>query len=172
MDINQLGISLTENKVFFDLNFPKISSTGDFNVSSWLSTASIVGLNLSLKGNGVLDLILQNLGLKGSFGYQLPLLWGSSKISNLQTNLLVAAVHSQLRGTLNGLPITKYANALLENYIKKGLESYAFILNPLMEQTLIPKINAQLEGKKLWDLLRWAWQRNDTEACENKIKFL
>ncbi|XP_053958453.1 uncharacterized protein LOC128863354 [Anastrepha ludens] len=150
----------------YDFNFPNITAVGKFKLSDLLDLRNILGLRSDFKAQGDFNIGFENLRLNGSFRYDLPIIFGSFRIHDLQMTLSLESVSFQLQGVINSKSITNRLNNLLEQQVLIQFNKYKSIISWLAAHTLETQVNRLLFGKKIWYLTRLAIMKSpDKDAA-------
>jgi len=154
MQIKKLKVSYTfKKKVTFDFNFKELKATAKhLNTDTFIDFLKQLGLTVRYEGSGPLEFALENLRLTGTFKYKMPWLWGSIKIYNFHCTVSLGGVRSNIGGILGNGGINEMINDEIEMAIPAYINGNQNEISAMIEEIVVPNVNAKLKGKKIWDL--------------------
>lgn len=155
MEILKLKVSYTFNKkVKFHFNFKELKATASvLNTDAFLDTMKQLGLSVRYEGSGPLEFTLKNLSIQGQFKYKMPWIFGSIKIYKFQAVVTLGGVDSNIGGILGNGKLNELINDQIEYLIPNFINGHQEEISAIIEETIVPRVNAQMKGKKIWYML-------------------
>jgi len=165
MEIKKLQVSYTfSKKVVFHFNFKELILTAyKMKTDALVDFMERLGFSVRYEGSGPMKFVLENFSIQGKFKYTMPILWGSIKIYNFECVLSLGGVSSDIGGILGEGSVNRMINDRIEYEIPAFVNGNQAEISRLIEQSVVPTVNEQLKGKKIWYLLSQAG--NSSPKC-------
>lgn len=158
------------SKVTFDFTFKNIkANAAKYDTDTLIDLLRKLGVSVEYEGDGTLDFGLVNLRLKGTLKYKIPILWGSIKITSLQTQITLEKCNSDISGFMGTGSLNRVINNQVETLVETGINDNQNAISNLIEETLVPKVNKILKGNNFWTLLDYILSSSDGESESDPI---
>ncbi|XP_013102616.1 uncharacterized protein LOC106083879 [Stomoxys calcitrans] len=155
LQIKKLKVSYVFNKkVKYHFIFKELKAkAGILNTDTFADFMQQLGLSVRYEGSGPMEFALENLSLQGQFKYKMPFIFGSIKIYKFECTVGLGGVRSNIGGILGNGNINELINDEIEYMIPAYINGNQAKISKMIEETLVPRVNAMLKGKKIWSLL-------------------
>ncbi|KAL9874791.1 uncharacterized protein ACN427_013169 [Glossina fuscipes fuscipes] len=162
--IKKFKLNMFTSKITFDFLFRYLqASADDYETDTILNALRELGLFVKYEGGGDLKFGLKNVRIAGVLRYNMPILWGSIKITSLRTEISLEKCNSEIHGLLGNGSINKFVNRQVENLVETLLNENQDTLADLIEDNLVPIANKILKGTDFWALIDWIFSSDENE---------
>lgn len=155
MEVKKLNIKYTfKKKVQFHFNFRQLRAIAKtFTTDTMADLLKQFGIAVRYEASGPLDFALDNLSFEGHFKYKMPFFFGSIEIYKFVCIVRLGGVHSSIGGVMGNGSVNTLINDQIESIIPAVINGYQKEISDAIERNFVPRVNAALKGKKIWDVI-------------------
>lgn len=163
-----------KKKAKFHLYFKRlrISST-QFQTNTLVDLLNSMGIFLRYNGTGPLNFTINDLNIKGSTKFTLPIIWGSMEIYKFEVSINVGSVNSKIGLLKNNRFMNEMLNEQIENLLPDFLNSKEASqkVTSIMRTEILPMVNKALKGTKIWNLIS-LWFKSGSKCVPKPAPFV
>ncbi|XP_055904603.1 uncharacterized protein LOC129940321 isoform X2 [Eupeodes corollae] len=140
--------------VKFNLTYPKIIISGKYFTDLFIDLLKKYGVSLRYDGESQFELMLENMNFRGSFKYDMPILFGHTEIYNFDISVTLGNVVSKIGGIGGNGKLNRLLNDKIEEIAVHLVNTNQYDISMELEKVLVPFINEKLEGRNLWTFFK------------------